>query len=146
MDARGMVPQDRQDPGATRGLAKSRVDWAALFATLSLVALVVQAMAVIILLTSDHLSDKLIGDTAIGWALYCLAVALAIAAAILGLIGKAAASPHSRVRALCTIEAVLGVPGLVGILVGTYLAITVVPDRLMDVTAPSVLRAPPPTA
>jgi hypothetical protein len=127
VDGRGIVPQDRQDPGATSGTAGSRgngiVDWAVLFATLSLVTLVVQAWAVVILLTNDHLSDKLMGDTAIGWALYWLAVVLAIAAAILGLIGRAAAHPHSRVRALCTIEAVLGVLGFVGMLVATYVGI-----------------------
>jgi len=111
-----MVPQDRQDPGATSGTAGSRgngiVDWAVLFATLSSVAIGAQVVIVIIALTDENLRASVV---VLPW--------LGIAAVILGLIGRAAAPPHSRVRALCTVEAVLGFLGLVGMLVVLYLGI-----------------------
>ncbi len=114
-----MVPQDRQDPGAASGPAGSRgngiVDWAVLFATLSAVAILAEVGTVVIVLTE-------LGGGALWYAPF-LGMYLAIAAVILGLIGMAVAPPRSRVRALCTIEAALGVLGLVGILAVTYLAI-----------------------
>jgi hypothetical protein len=112
----GMVPQDRQNPGATSDTAGSRgngiVDWAVLFATLSSVAIGAQVVIVIFALSVEDLGAGLL---VLPWP--------GIAAVILGLIGRAAAPPHSRVRALCTFDAVLGVVGLVGMLVVLYLGI-----------------------
>jgi hypothetical protein len=111
-----MVPQDRQDPGATSGTAGSKgngtIDWAMLFASLSSVAIGAQVVIVIIALNDEDLMASVL---VLPW--------LAIAAVILGFIGRAAVPPHSRVRALCTVEAVLGVLGLVGMLVVIYLGI-----------------------
>jgi hypothetical protein len=116
MDGRGAVPQDRQDSGARSGTAGSRgngiVDWAVLFATLSSVAIGAQLVIVIIALTDEEFRASVLF---LRW--------LGIAAVILGVIGLAAAPPHSRVRALCAVDTVLGVLGLVGMLVVLYLAI-----------------------
>jgi hypothetical protein len=83
-----------------------------LFATLSSAAIGAQVAIVFVALTDEDLRASAL---VLPW--------LGIAAVILGLIGRAVAPPHSRVRALCTVNAVLGVLGLVGMLVVLYLGI-----------------------
>jgi len=82
------------------------------FATLSSVAIGAQVVILIIVAMTN---DPWPGVLALPW--------LGIAAVVLGLIGRAVAPPHSRVRLLCAIDAVLGVLGLAGMLVVLYIAV-----------------------
>jgi hypothetical protein len=77
-------------------------------AAFSLVAIVVLALMVLFMLTDENRSEHAI-DT-----LLWFGTPLAIAAVILGSLGRAGAAPHSGVRVLCTVEVVLGFLGLVG--------------------------------
>jgi hypothetical protein len=77
-------------------------------AAFSLVAIVVLALMVLFILTDENRSEHAI-DT-----LLWFGTPLAIAAVILGSLGRAGAAPHSGVRVLCTVEVVLGFLGLVG--------------------------------
>lgn len=115
-----MVSEDRQDPEGTRRTTfghASHGNEATLFTAAALIAASLPLIAFLVL------QDVTLDSDNVFFTLIWLGIACAIAAIILGSMGRGAAAPGSELHALSTVAVVVGVIELVAILALTMFAL-----------------------